>query len=637
MRRTMRCGVVALVGTLAAALTTLSAPAGGAGQMALCGSLAGTTPHVTKVLWIFMENQSYGTTSTKIPGNPSAPYIRNTLTGQCGSASNYHAATHPSYPNYLAATTGSTQGWSSDKLSYFNVPSIFSQADPSWRSYQEFMPTGCDHFWQTGNATAHQYYVGKHNPAASYSALPVGAPTSGDCPRFDEPLGTATSGPLISDINAGSLPSFATVTPGLCDDMHLVPTGDTSCPDAVASGDAWLSRWIPLLTSGPDYTSGNLVIDVVWDEGKGGTAGANCVTAATTDCIVPNIVISPYTQHVVSGTNFSHYSLLKMTEALLGFPFLAGAANPGTNNLCVPYGLCPSGATAPTASFTSSCSVLLCNFDGSGSTVLNGTISSYAWTFGDGGTGTGQTVAHDYATPGTYPVTLTVTSGTGETGSVTHDASPDGNAGTPISYVASASATGNSTSETVTVPGAVASGDGMLLLATDVSGTQPLTGPPGWTSVGANAGTAISTQAWSRVAQPGDAGKQVTVGFGAQYKGSVQLLAYAGTSTSTPVLSATSTVSHTTTSTATTPHVSNTGNGRWIVSYWAAKSSAVTAWTLPGGEASRSTSYGSGGGRVNAIAGDPGNPAPAGQAGGLTASTDQPFSASTTWTVVLQP
>ena len=57
--------------------------------------------------------------------------------------------------------------------------------------------------------------------------------------------------------------------------------------------------------------------------------------------------------------------------------------------------------------------------------------------------------------------------------------------------------------------------------------------------------------------------------------------------------------------------MSNTGNGRWIVSYWAAKSSAVTAWTLPGGEASRSTSYGSGGGRVNAIAGDPGNPAPA--------------------------
>ena len=635
MRRGLRCGAAAIVVALTVALSTLSAPAVQAGPVALCGSLAGTTPHVTKVLWIFMENQSYGTSTSKIPGNPSAPYIRNTLTAQCGSTSNYHAATHPSYPNYIAATTGSTQGWSSDKLGYFNVPSIFSQADPSWRSYQEFMPTGCDHFWQTGNSTTHQYYVGKHNPAASYSALPIGAPTSGDCPQFDEPLGTSTSGPLISDINAGALPAFATVTPGLCDDMHLVPAGDTSCPNPVASGDAWLSQWIPRLTSGPDYTSGNLVIDVVWDEGKGGTAGANCVTAATTDCIVPNIVISPYTGHVVSSTNFSHYSLLKMTESLLGFPFLAGAADAGTNNLCTPFGLCPQGSTSPTASFTNTCSALSCDLDGSGSTTPNGTITSYAWSFGDGNTGTGARLTHDYATSGTYPVTLTVTDGTGATGSVTRNVAVA--AGPPISYLASASATGNSTSETVTVPAAVASGDGMLLLATDVSGTQPLTGPPGWTPVGSNAGTAISTQAWSRVAQAGDAGQPVTVGFGGQYKGSVQLLAYAGTSPTSPVLSATSTVSHTTTSAATTPLVNNTGTGRWIVSYWAAKSSAVNAWTLPAGEASRSTSYGSGGGRINAIAGDAGTSAPTGQAGGITATTDQPFSASTAWTIVLQP
>lgn len=341
MRQKLSCVAVMFAVFLGVALSTSGAPARGANQTPLCGSMAGITPHITKVLWIFMENQSYGTTSTKLPGNPSATYIRDTLSGQCGSASNYHAATHPSYPNYLAATTGSTQGWSSDKLSYFSVPSIFSQADPSWRSYQEFMPSGCDHFWQTGSATNHQYYVGKHNPAASYSALPLGAPSSGDCPRFDVPLGSASSGPLVSDITAGTLPAFATVTPGLCNDMHLVPAGDTSCPNSVAAGDAWLSRWIPLLTSGPDYTSGNLVIDVVWDEGRGGTHGSNCITAPTSDCIVPNIVISPYTRHVVSSTNFSHYSLLKMTESLLGYPFLGGAASADTNNLCVPYGLCP--------------------------------------------------------------------------------------------------------------------------------------------------------------------------------------------------------------------------------------------------------------------------------------------------------
>lgn len=636
MRLKLSYGIAPLMAALIVIPGTAGAPARAAGQGSLCGSLTGTTPHITKVLWIFMENQSYGTGSNQIPGNPSAPYIDNTLIGHCGSTSNYHSASHPSQPNYLAATSGSTQGWNTDTLSYFNVPSIFSQTDPSWRSYEEFMPTGCDRVWQTGNSTSHQYYVAKHNPASSYSALPVGAPTSGDCPQYDEPLGTNTSGPLITDINAGALPTFGFITPGLCDDMHLVPTGDTSCPNPVASGDAWLARWIPILTSGPDYTSGNLVVDIAWDEGRGGTGGENCVTSNTQDCIVPNIVISPYTQHVVSGTDFSHYSLLKMTETLLGLPDLGAAADTGTNNLCVPFGLCPQGdGGPPTASFTDNCSSLTCSFDGSNSTAPGGVIASYVWDFGDGNAGSGETATHSYATAGIYPVTLTVTSGTGATGSVTHNVSAGGSS-TPISFVAGTSATGNAASESVTVPSAVTSGDGMLLFATDVSGTQPpLTGPPGWTPVGTKAGTAISTEVWSRVASASDAGQQVTVGFGGTYKGSVQLLAYAGTSATAPVLTVASAVSHTTTSSATTPLVNFTGSGCWVVSYWAAKSSAVNAWTLPAGEVTRSTSYGSGGGRIDAIVGDTGAAASSGSAGGIMASTDQPFSASTTWTIVL--
>jgi large repetitive protein len=96
-------------------------------------------------------------------------------------------------------------------------------------------------------------------------------------------------------------------------------------------------------------------------------------------------------------------------------------------------------------------------------------------------------------------------------------------------------------------------------------------------------------------------------------------------------------VTHTTTSSAATPSVNIAGSGSWVVSYWAAKSSDVNAWTLPAGQMTRSTSYGSGGGRIDAIAGDAGTPAPAGSAGELPATTDQPFSAWTTWTIVLAP
>jgi len=47
-------------------------------------------------------------------------------------------------------------------------------------------------------------------------------------------------------------------------------------------------------------------------------------------------------------------------------------------------------------------------------------ITSYAWNWGDGSTGTGVTAIHTYATSGTYNITLTVTDTIGQTYSVTN-------------------------------------------------------------------------------------------------------------------------------------------------------------------------------------------------------------------------
>ncbi|PYQ49317.1 MAG: PKD domain containing protein, partial [Acidobacteria bacterium] len=72
--------------------------------------------------------------------------------------------------------------------------------------------------------------------------------------------------------------------------------------------------------------------------------------------------------------------------------------------------------TPPVASFTSSCAALTCSFNGSASSDADGTIASYAWTFGDGTIGSGASPSHSYTTDGTFTVTLTVTDNLGAAG-----------------------------------------------------------------------------------------------------------------------------------------------------------------------------------------------------------------------------
>ena len=60
---------------------------------------------------------------------------------------------------------------------------------------------------------------------------------------------------------------------------------------------------------------------------------------------------------------------------------------------------------------------LTVNFTGSGSNDPDGSIVSYAWTFGDGSSSSAQNPSRTYSTPGTYTARLTVTDDGGGTGS----------------------------------------------------------------------------------------------------------------------------------------------------------------------------------------------------------------------------
>ncbi|MFT3746951.1 MAG: PKD domain-containing protein [Agriterribacter sp.] len=72
----------------------------------------------------------------------------------------------------------------------------------------------------------------------------------------------------------------------------------------------------------------------------------------------------------------------------------------------------PSPLVSLSADATTACIPAAINFTGNATTTA-GTISSYAWDFGDGGTATSQNAQHTYIETGYYNVSLTATSSNG--------------------------------------------------------------------------------------------------------------------------------------------------------------------------------------------------------------------------------
>jgi hypothetical protein len=95
---------------------------------------------------------------------------------------------------------------------------------------------------------------------------------------------------------------------------------------SVATGDAWLAKWIPMIVSGPNYRAGDTMIVLTWDEGSG------------TSNQIPTVVVAPSVRPgTVASTRLDHYALLGSTEDLLGVARLGAAV--GAPSLVSAFGL----------------------------------------------------------------------------------------------------------------------------------------------------------------------------------------------------------------------------------------------------------------------------------------------------------
>jgi hypothetical protein len=243
--------------------------------LALFAVMAACTPsHAapadSHVFLIVMENHT--------PDQALTGHFMSSLAAKSGVAENYHAITHPSVPNYLALTSGSTWGVTDDSfhaLPREDLGTQLTKADVSWRAYMEGMTSGqC--------IDSPLPYDPGHNPFAFYG---------GACPPNVVPL-TA----LADDLGAQT-PRFVWITPDRCHDTH-------DCD--VSVGDDWLRREVAQITVSNAFKT-NGVLFITYDEDD--MAGDNRVLT---------IVVTPKGGHRTSSRRYTHYSMLATIEDLLG-------------------------------------------------------------------------------------------------------------------------------------------------------------------------------------------------------------------------------------------------------------------------------------------------------------------------------
>jgi len=355
---------------------------------------------VKHVFVIVLENKSFSTT---FGATSPVPYLTQTLASQGAQLSGYYGTGHVSLDNYVSMISG--QAGTPQTISDCQTYADFTASSSTPATNGQILGSGCVYpssvltladQMTAANLTWKGYMGDMGNDPARESAT-CGHPTLNtvdhtqvaEAPSTTVPLGdmyatrhnpfmyfhsiidSADCGSHVVNMEqnlANDLKSVSTtanltfITPNLCDDGH-----DSPCANGAAGGytsmNAFLTKWIPIITSSPAYQADGLLI-INFDESNYVTTVSGSTVTITfpgTFCcgetLGPNLAPYPQTQSAggynlvygnyggdqtgaillspfikpgtVSTVPYNHYSMLKTVENIFKLPLLGNAQTSG--------------------------------------------------------------------------------------------------------------------------------------------------------------------------------------------------------------------------------------------------------------------------------------------------------------------
>ena len=350
------------------------------------GAGAAPAPQIGHVFVITLENEGYAGTF----GDPASdPYLASTLPKEGALLTQYYGTGHESNDNYIAMISGQApspqnqadcqvysdfvgtgpvfppgQAVGTGCVYPSSVPTVANQltaAGRTWKGYLQDMGNvssregavcghpALDSQDQTQTAVPGDGYATRHDPFVYFHSIiddpgycdahvvPLASP-SGALPPSAPPGITGLATDLKS---ARTTPNLSFIVPNLCTDGHDYPcTNQPSGTSALADVDAFLSTWVPKITSSPAFKQDGLLV-ITFDESDGpqSDSSACCGETAGPNSPLPGItglgggrtgavLLSPFIKGgTVSGTPYNHYSMLASIEDAFGLGRLGYAAD----------------------------------------------------------------------------------------------------------------------------------------------------------------------------------------------------------------------------------------------------------------------------------------------------------------------